>query len=82
MNSTDFGVELDQKRTHEGKVAPNPNLLLTIPEAAARLRISRSSIYRLFDAGELRWVRVCASRRVSAAEINRFIAEHTEAASC
>ena len=54
MNSTDFGVELDQKRTHEGNVAPNPNLLLTIPEAAARLRISRSSIYRLFEAGELR----------------------------
>jgi excisionase family DNA binding protein len=80
MNSADFGVELDQKQTHEATVAPSPNMLLTIPEAAARLRISRSSIYRLFDAGELRWVRVCASRRVNTAEINRFIAEHTEAA--
>jgi excisionase family DNA binding protein len=55
-------------------------LLLTIPEAAAALRISRSSIYRLFDAGELSWVRICGSRRVSAAEINRFIAAHTEVA--
>lgn len=80
-NSADFGVELDQMRMPEKSVAANPNLLLTIREAAARLRISRSSIYRLFDAGELRWVRVCASRRVSTAEINRFIAEHTEAAS-
>ena len=80
-NSSDLGIELDQMPTHEESVRANANLLLTIPEAAARLRISRSSIYRLFDAGELRWVRVCASRRVSTAEINRFIAEHTEAAS-
>jgi excisionase family DNA binding protein len=81
MNSSDFGVGRYQKRTHEGRAAANPALLPTIPEAAARLRISRSTIYRLFEAGELRWVRVCASRRVSTAEINRFIAEHTEAAS-
>jgi hypothetical protein len=33
----------------------NGRLLLTVPEAAAALRISRSSIYRLFDAGELAW---------------------------
>ena len=80
-NSANFGVELDQKRTHDEGSAADPTLLLTISEAAARLRISRSSIYRLFDAGELRWVRVCASRRVSTAEIIRFITEHTEAAS-
>jgi excisionase family DNA binding protein len=55
-------------------------LLLSIPEAAAALRISRSSIYRLFDSGELSWVRICGRRRVSAAEINRFIAAHTEVA--
>jgi excisionase family DNA binding protein len=81
MTSADFGTDLHQKTPHEGTLAPNSNVLLTIPEAAARLRISRSTIYRLFDAGELRWVRVCASRRVSTAEINRFISEHTEAAS-
>jgi hypothetical protein len=34
----------------------NGRLLLTVSEAAAALRISRSSIYRLFDAGELAWV--------------------------
>jgi excisionase family DNA binding protein len=56
-------------------------LLLTISEAAAALRISRSSIYRLFDGGELAWVQIGASRRVTSAEIHRFIAAHTEAAS-
>jgi excisionase family DNA binding protein len=56
-------------------------VLLTIPEVATALRISRSSVYRLFDGGELRWVRVGNTRRVSSVEINRFIAEHTEAAS-
>ena len=56
-------------------------VLLTIPEVATALRISRSSVYRLFEGGELRWVRVGSTRRVSSAAINRFIAEHTEAAS-
>jgi excisionase family DNA binding protein len=58
-----------------------PRLLLTVSEAAAALCISRSSIYRLFDAGELAWVQIGAARRVTAAEIHRFIAAHTEAAS-
>lgn len=59
----------------------NGRLLLKVSEAAAALRISRSSIYRLFEAGELSWVRIGAARRVTSAEIHRFIAAHTEAAS-
>jgi excisionase family DNA binding protein len=55
--------------------------LLTIAEAADALRISRSSIYRLFDAGQLAWVQIGASRRVTSTEIDRFIEAHTEAAS-
>jgi excisionase family DNA binding protein len=55
--------------------------LLTIVEAADALRISRSSIYRLFDGGQLAWVQIGASRRVASTEIERFIAAHTEAAS-
>jgi len=43
-------------------------VLLTIPEVATALRISRSSVYRLFDGGELRWVRVGSTRRVSSVE--------------
>jgi excisionase family DNA binding protein len=60
---------------------PTGSLLLTVSEAAAALRISRSSIYRLFEAGELAWVQIGAARRVTSAEIHRFIAAHTEAAS-
>jgi excisionase family DNA binding protein len=59
----------------------NGSLLLKLPEAAAALRISRSSLYRLFETGELAWVQIGASRRVTSAEIHRFIAAHTEAAS-
>jgi excisionase family DNA binding protein len=60
---------------------PTPRRLLTIVEAAEALSISRSSIYRLFDAGQLAWVQIGGSRRVATAEIERFIAAHTEAAS-
>ncbi|MGO9226271.1 MAG: helix-turn-helix domain-containing protein [Mycobacterium sp.] len=66
--------------TFEGRPI-NGRLLLTVSEAATALRISRSSIYRLFDAGELRWVQIGAARRVTSAEIHRFIAARTEAAS-
>lgn len=59
----------------------NGSLLLTIAEAAVALHISRSSIYRLFEGGELAWVQIGGSRRVTSAEIHRFIAAHTEAAS-
>jgi excisionase family DNA binding protein len=59
----------------------NDSLLLKVSEAAAALRISRSSLYRLFESGELAWVRIGASRRVTSAEVHRFIAAHTEAAS-
>ena len=78
------GSDTNWKMLSTSSMAESPparaGLLLTIPEAAAALRISRSSIYRLFDSGELSWVLICGKRRVSTAEINRFIAAHTEVA--
>jgi excisionase family DNA binding protein len=55
--------------------------LLSIPEAAASLRISRASLYRLFASGELAWVQIGAHRRVTASEIVRFVDAHTQVAS-
>ena len=63
-----------------GSGAPKRAVLLTILEVAATLRISRSSVYRLFDSGQLRWVQIGSTRRVSSAEIDRFIADHTDMA--
>jgi excisionase family DNA binding protein len=78
------GTDMSWERLNTSSIAESPparaGLLLTIPEAAAALRISRSSIYRLFDSGKLSWVQICGKRRVSNAEINRFIAAHTEVA--
>ena len=59
---------------------PKHAVLLTISDVATALRISRSSVYRLFDTGQLRWVKIGSTRRVSSGEIDRFIAEHTEIA--
>ncbi len=59
----------------------NGSLLLTIADGAKAVRISRSSIYRLFEGGELAWDQIGGSRRVTSAAIHRFIVAHTEAAS-
>jgi excisionase family DNA binding protein len=50
--------------------------LLTVSEAAAALRISKTGLYRLFSRGELRWVQVGAHRRVTREEIGRFCDRH------
>ena len=54
--------------------------LLTLPEAAQRLRISRSSLYRLMDRQELPSVRVGGRRLISVRMLDAFIARLEEAA--
>jgi excisionase family DNA binding protein len=48
--------------------------LLTIPEAAERLSISRAQFYRL----GIRRVRIGRSVRIDPREIDRFIETHTD----
>ena len=49
-------------------------LLLTVPEAAEALAISRSKLYELFAAGLVRSVRIDGSRRVPLEALETYIA--------
>ena len=52
----------------------SPRLLLTVPEAAAALAISRSKLYELFAAGLVRSVRVDGSRRIPVEALEAYVA--------
>jgi excisionase family DNA binding protein len=49
-------------------------ILLTVPEAAAALRISLSKLYELFAAGLIRSVRIDGSRRVPVRALEAYVA--------
>ena len=49
-------------------------LLLTLPEAAEALAISRSKLYELFAAGLVRSVRIDGSRRVPIEALEAYVA--------
>lgn len=52
--------------------------LLTVPEACARLRVSRWSFYRLMQQRHLTTVTIGRRRLVSHAELDRFVATLSE----
>ena len=49
-------------------------LLLTVPEAAKALAISRSKLYELLTAGLVRSVRIDGSRRVPVEALETYVA--------
>jgi len=55
-------------------------VLLTIPEACEYLRVSKWTVYRLFDENKLKSVRVRGRRLVPRAEVEHFIAAQAEGA--
>jgi excisionase family DNA binding protein len=55
--------------------------LLTVNGVAAELKIGRSTVYEIFERGELAWVQIGARRRVTRAEIERYIADNTRSVS-
>jgi excisionase family DNA binding protein len=50
-----------------------PKLLLTVPEAAKALAISRSKLYELLASGAVRSVRIDGSRRIPLNALNDYI---------
>jgi len=48
-------------------------LLLTVPEAAEALGISRSKLYQLLSAGTIRSLRIDGSRRVPVEVLTTYI---------
>lgn len=53
---------------------PGGKLLLTAGEAAARLGISRATLYRLLPAGDLRSVKIGWTRRIAVADLEAYVA--------
>jgi excisionase family DNA binding protein len=58
-------------------VAPDGSkqLLITIDEAARRLAIGRSHIYRQMQLGHLRSIRIGRSRRILESDLDAFVAD-------
>lgn len=56
-------------------VGPGGKLLLTVPEAAAALSMSRASLYRLLGRGEIRVIKIGGMTRISAAALEAFVSD-------
>ena len=70
------------------KATPEGQTLHKIPEAAARLGVSRATVYRLIASGELETVTVKTPRttgagmaRIPSGSVDAYIARMTKAAS-
>ena len=51
----------------------NDQVLMTVEEAARRLRIGRSTAYALIQTGQIESIKIGASRRVPAAALSTFV---------
>lgn len=48
-------------------------LLLTVPQTADRLAVSRSTVYRLIDDGALETIHVRGNRRIRLSALQRYL---------
>jgi excisionase family DNA binding protein len=55
--------------------------VITIAEAVSRLSISRATLYRIMDRGEIEYVTVGKRRRIPLSEIERICGSATRATS-
>jgi excisionase family DNA binding protein len=57
-----------------GSAQPDPlRTLLTVPEACHSLRVSRWTLYRLIQSGQLDTVKIGTARRVPVAAIQKLV---------
>jgi hypothetical protein len=52
---------------------PEQQLAYTIPESIRILRVSRASLYRLFNSGQIKSKKIGGRRLVTHKEITRFL---------
>lgn len=57
-----------------------PAEVLTIPQVADRLKVSRNTVYRLISAGELPAVTVGSVQRIAEADLQKYIERNTRVA--
>lgn len=58
----------------------SPTLTLTVDEAAAELRVSRRTLYRLIESGELPRVKIGSTTRITRAALEHYVAGDAKAA--
>jgi excisionase family DNA binding protein len=51
--------------------------LATVPDVADYLKVSRSKVYQMMDAGELRFVKLGGSRRVRWEDVDELVRQNT-----
>lgn len=69
-NVTPEGLKKVRKVTF--KMSNNP-LLLTLPEAAKSLKISRGTLYNLINSHKINSVHIGQAARITQAELDRFV---------
>jgi excisionase family DNA binding protein len=58
-------------------MAPTTNeLLLRVDAAAARLAVSRTTLYRMVQRGEIPIVRIGSAVRIPVSSLERWLADH------
>jgi excisionase family DNA binding protein len=68
------GLAASHAGTESVKSIANAKLLVTIPDAAALLSISKASCYRLVSSGQIRSIKIGKLRRVPVSALQDFIA--------
>lgn len=49
-------------------------LIYTVKEASSLLSLSRAQLYRLMDQGDIKFVKIGRSRRITAEQLQAFVA--------